>query len=356
MTEQQLQGILETAVRNQASDVHFEVGYPPVFRVLGDLVAVKGPALTPADTTSVARYVLAEEGEGERLEKINEHDTSYAIPGVSRFRANVFRQRGELGVVMRIIPFHIRSLEELQLPRVLTDIALMPRGLILVTGATGMGKSTTIAAMLQHINQSRRAHIVTIEDPIEFLFPASRSLVVQREVGSDTDSFQRALRSVLRQDPDNIMVGELRDRESVDICLKAAETGHSVVSTVHTVDARRTITRLVGLYPGDEQSSVRLRLAESLIATVSLRLIKGAQGGMIPAVEIMRTTRSIQECIKDPEKLDELEHHISQASELGCQTFDQHLYRLVREARITEATALLHASRPADLKRELSLG
>ncbi len=356
MTEEQLQGILETAVRNQASDVHFEVGYPPVFRVLGDLVAVKGPTLTPSDTESVGRCVLGDNPQAFELESISEVDCSYSIDGVSRFRANIFRQRGELGVVLRVIPFTIRSLEELALPRVLTEIALMPRGLVLITGATGMGKSTTIAAMLQHINENRRAHIVTIEDPIEFLFPPSKSLVIQREVGADTESFKNALRAVLRQDPDMIMVGELRDRESVDICLKAAETGHLVLSTVHTVDARRTITRLVGLYPGDEQASVRLRLAESLVASVSLRLIKGLGGTLIPAAEIMRTTRSIQEAIKDPSKTEELEHHISLATELGCQTFDQTLYRLVKEGQIAEATALLHASRPADLKRELSLG
>jgi twitching motility protein PilT len=356
VTEEQLQGILETAVRNRASDVHFEVGYPPFFRILGDLVGVKGPALTPSDTESVARAVLGDNPKAFELEDIEELDCSYSIEGLSRFRANVFRQRGQLGVVLRVIPFSIRSLEELNLPRVLAEIALLPRGLVLVTGATGMGKSTTIAAMLQHVNQSRRAHIVTIEDPIEFLFPPIKSLVIQREIGSDTQSFQRALRAVLRQDPDVIMVGELRDRESVDICLKAAETGHLVVSTVHTVDARRTITRLVGLYPGDEQTSVRLRLAESLVASISLRLIKGTGGTLLPAAEILRTTRSIQECIKDPEKIDDLEHHISQASELGCQTFDQHLYQLVRAQKVSEATALLHASRPADLKRELSLG
>jgi len=355
VTEDQLKGILETAVRNKASDVHFEVGYPPVFRILGDLVAVKGPSLTKGDTESVARSVLGDAPEAFTLEEVNELDCSYSIEGVSRFRANVFRQRGALGIVLRVIPFSIRTLEELNLPRVMQDIALSPRGLALITGATGMGKSTSIAAMLQHLNVNRRAHMVTIEDPIEFLFPAAKSLVIQREVGADTDSFQLALRSVLRQDPDVIMVGELRDRESVDICLKAAETGHLVVSTVHTVDARRTITRLVGLFPGDEQASVRLRLAESLIATVSLRLIKGANGGMLPAAEIMRITRSIQECIKDPSKLDEIEHHIAQAMELGCQTFDQHLFRLVKAGEVSESTALLHASNPADLKRELSL-
>ena len=355
MTEDQFRGILETAVRNNASDVHFEVGYPPIFRIQGDLVGVKGPPLTPADTQAASLVVMQEDPDlfaGD----FEEVDRSYSIPGVSRFRANIFKQRGALGIVLRVIPFTIRTFDDLNLPRGLGDIALSPRGLILVTGATGMGKSTTIAAMLQHLNTHRRAHVVTIEDPIEFIYPPAKSLFIQREVGSDTHSFQSALRSVLRQDPDAIMVGELRDRESMDICLKAAETGHLVITSVHTVDARRTVSRLVGLFPAEEQSSLRLRLGESLVAAVSLRLMKSQHGGMVPAVEIMRTTRSIQECIKDPEKLDELEHHLRQATEIGCQTFDQHLIKLVKAHEVSEATAMLHASNPADLKRELSFG
>ncbi len=355
MKEDQFRGILETAVRNNASDVHFEVGYPPIFRILGDLVGIKGPPLTPSDTESVALIVMQEEPELFQGD-FDEVDRSYSIPGLSRFRANIFRQRGALGVVLRVIPFTIHSFEELNLPRVLADISLLPRGLVLVTGATGMGKSTTIASMIQHLNVNRRAHVVTIEDPIEFIYPAAKSLIIQREVGADTRSFQSALRSVLRQDPDVIMVGELRDRESMDICLKAAETGHLVITSVHTVDARRTVTRLVGLFPAEEQSSIRLRLSESLVATVSLRLLKAAEGGLLPAVEVMRATRSIQEAIKDSAKTDDLEHYIAQATELGCQTFDQHILEMVKTERITEATAMLHASNPADLKRSLSFG
>jgi twitching motility protein PilT len=355
VTEDQFRGILETAVRNNASDVHFEVGYPPIFRIQGDLVGVKGPPLTPADTQSVALIVMQEEPELFEGD-FDEVDRSYSIPGLSRFRANIFKQRGALGVVLRVIPFDIRPFDELNLPRVLGDVALSPRGLVLITGATGMGKSTTIASMLQHLNVNRRAHVVTIEDPIEFIYPAAKSLIIQREVGADTRSFQSALRSVLRQDPDVIMVGELRDRESMDICLKAAETGHLVITSVHTVDARRTVTRLVGLFPAEEQSSVRLRLSESLVSTISLRLVKAAAGGMLPAVEVMRATRSIQEAIKDPAKIDEIEHYISQSTELGAQTFDQHLLALVKAGRISESTAMLHASNPADLKREMAFG
>lgn len=355
MNEDQFRGILETAVRNNASDVHFEVGYPPIFRIQGDLVGVKGPALTPSDTEAVALIVMQEDSELFQGE-FDEVDRSYSIPGLSRFRANIFKQRGALGVVLRVIPFTIHAFHELNLPRVLADISLLPRGLVLVTGATGMGKSTTIAAMIQHLNVNRRAHVVTIEDPIEFIYPAAKSLIIQREVGADTRSFQSALRSVLRQDPDAIMVGELRDRESMDICMKAAETGHLVISSVHTVDARRTVSRLVGLFPAEEQSSIRLRLSESLVATVSLRLVKAKAGGLLPAVEIMRATRSIQEAIKDITKTDDLEHYISQATELGCQTFDQHILQLVKSEHISEPTALLHASNPADLKRELSFG
>ncbi len=355
MNEDQFRGILETAVRNESSDVHFEVGYPPIFRIRGDLVGVKGPPLTPADTEAVALMVM--KGEPDYFDgDFDELDRSYAIPGLSRFRANIFKQRGALGVVLRVIPFNIRPFQDLNLPRVLADIALLPRGLVLVTGATGMGKSTTIASMVQHLNVKRRAHVVTIEDPIEFIYPTAKSLVIQREVGADTRSFQSALRSVLRQDPDVIMVGELRDRESMDICLKAAETGHLVITSVHTVDARRTVSRLVGLFPAEEQASIRLRLSESLAATVSLRLLKAKGGGLVPAVEVMRSTRSIQEAIKDSSKTDDLEHHISQASELGCQSFDQHILEMVKAGRITESAALLHASNPADLQREMSFG
>ncbi len=355
MNEDQFRGILETAVRNNASDVHFEVGYPPIFRIQGDLIGIKGPPLTPSDTESVALIVMQEEPDLFQGE-FDEVDRSYSIPGLSRFRANIFKQRGALGVVLRVIPFTIHSFAELNLPRVLGEISLLPRGLILVTGATGMGKSTSIAAMIQHLNLNRRAHVVTIEDPIEFIYPTAKSLIIQREVGADTRSFQSALRSVLRQDPDVIMVGELRDRDSMDICLKAAETGHLVVTSVHTVDARRTVSRLVGLFPAEEQSSIRLRLSESLVSTVSLRLVKAKEGGLLPAVEVMRATRSIQEAIKDAGKTDDLEHYIGQATELGCQTFDQHILQMVKAEMISEATALLHASNPADLKRDLSFG
>ncbi len=351
-----LEELLQGLVDKGGSDLHITAGSPPKYRIDGELVDATSESLEPADTKRLVYSVLSAE-QIARYEKEHELDLSFGIAGLGRFRTNAFMQRGAVAGVFRMIPYEIQGFEELGLPRkVCETLCAMPKGLILVTGATGSGKSTTLAAMIDEINRTQRKHVVTIEDPIEFIFPPAKSLVIQREVGSDTKSFQSALRSVLRQDPNCIMVGELRDRESMDICLKAAETGHTVITTVHTVDARRTIGRLIGLFPAEEQASVRLRLAESLVATISLRLVKAVGGGMLPAVEIMRMTRSIQECIKDPAKLDEMEHHIGQARELGCQTFDQHLLELVRAERISEATALLHASNPGDLKRALAFG
>lgn len=351
-----LERILQFGVERGISDLHFEVGSPPHLRLQGDLLPAKYPPLRPEDTEAIAKLLLGDEYEAFKKSHV-ERDVTYSIANVSRFRATVFHQQGYVGSVLRVIPLVIRNFEQLNLPTALDDIALARRGLILVTGATGNGKSTTLAAMVHRINQTRRAHIVTIEDPIEFLYPKEKSLIIQREVGSDTKGYREALISALRQDPDVIMIGEVRDYDSAEICLKGAETGHLVMTAIHTPDAVRTIQRFVGLFPPDDHDAARIRLAESLKATVSLRLLPTADGqGRIPAVEIMRVTRTLQECIRQPDKLGEIPHHIAQGRDLyGMQTFDQHLLELHQKKRITYEVARMAATNPEEFQRALTI-
>ncbi len=349
--------ILSFGVERGISDLHFEVGHPPHLRLQGDLLPAKYPALRKEDTEAIAKMLLGDAYDDFKKSH-KERDVTHSIEGVSRFRATVFWQQGCVGVVLRVIPLVIRNFEQLNLPGSLEDICVARRGLILVTGATGNGKSTTMAAMLHRINQTRRAHIVTIEDPIEFLFPKEKSLVIQREIGSDTETFKNALTAALRQDPDVIMVGEVRDYDTAEICLKGAETGHLVLTAIHTPDAMKTIQRFVGLFPPEDHESARIRLAESLKATVSLRLLPtlDAQGGRIPAVEIMRVTRTIQECIRNTDKLQEIPHHIQQGRDLyGMQTFDQHLIELHQKKRITVEVAKMAATNPEEFQRALTI-
>lgn len=348
--------ILQFGVDRGISDLHFEVGHPPHLRLQGDLLPAKYPPLKPEDTRAIARMLLGD-SYARFVETRIERDVTYSIEGVSRFRATVFWQRGHVGAVLRVIPLQIRSFEQLNLPSSLNDLCIFRRGLLLVTGATGNGKSTTMASMLQRINQTRRAHVVTIEDPIEFLFPKEKSLFIQREVGTDTPSYREALRAALRQDPDVIMLGEVRDYETAEICLKGAETGHLVISAVHTPDAMHTIQRFIGLFPPEDHEAARVRLAEALKATVSLRLLPMAEGqGRVPAVEIMRVTRTIQEAIRNAEKHGEIQHHISQGRDLyGMQTFDQHLAELFRTKMISFEVAKMAASNPEEFQRSLTI-
>ncbi|MEO1483585.1 MAG: PilT/PilU family type 4a pilus ATPase [Myxococcota bacterium] len=348
--------ILQFGVDRGISDLHFEVGHPPHLRLQGDLLPAKYPPLKSEDTRSIARLLLGPAFQ-EFADGKFERDVTYSIEGVSRFRATIFWQRGEVGAVLRVIPLHIRSFEQLNLPSSLNDLCIFRRGLILVTGATGNGKSTTMAAMLQRINQTRRAHIVTIEDPIEFLYPKEKSLFIQREVGTDTPSYREALRAALRQDPDVIMLGEVRDYETAEICLKGAETGHLVISAVHTPDAMHTIQRFIGLFPPEDHEAARVRLAEALKATVSLRLLPMSEGqGRVPAVEIMRVTRTIQEAIRNADKQGEITHHISQGRDLyGMQTFDQNLAELFRQKLISFDVAKMAASNPEEFQRSLTI-
>ena len=349
--------LLQLAVKRQASDVHFEVGYPPTYRVFGELLAAKYPPLTHADTEAIANFVLQAPGSGFTPLDFREVDRSYSLTGVSRFRASIFKQRGTWGAVMRTIPFAIPDFDPLNLPAVIKTIAEARRGLIIVTGATGNGKSTTIAAIINHIIQQERLHVVTVEDPIEFLFPGGKGLVIQREVGSDTASYSDALRAALRQDPDIIMVGELRDRESADICLKAAETGHLVITSLHTPDVPRAVGRLVGRFPSDEQDTVRARLADNLQAVVALRLLMRADAaGLIPAVEALLATSTVRELIRNGGKIDELRTYMETAgADLGMHSFDQFLYRLHEAKKISLDTALGNATNRADLERRIMM-
>jgi twitching motility protein PilT len=357
LSEEMFHSFLQLAVKRQASDVHFEVGYPPTYRVFGELLAAKYPPLSEADTEAIATFVLQAPGAGFSPLDFREVDRSYSLPGVSRFRASIFKQRGSWGAVMRTIPFQIPDFETLNLPPVVRTIAEARRGLICVTGATGNGKSTTIASLIDYIIRQERLHVITVEDPIEFIFAGGKGLVIQREVGSDTASYSDALRAALRQDPDIIMVGEIRDREAADICLKAAETGHLVITSLHTPDVPRAIGRITGLFPAEEQDNVRARLADNLQAAVALRLLMRADAtGLIPAVEGLLATSTVRELIRDGSKIAELKAYMETAgADLGMHSFDQYLYKLHETKRISLDSALANATNRADLERRIMM-
>jgi twitching motility protein PilT len=353
MEREKLYRLLRLGIEKGASDIHFQVGYLPLYRFHGELVELRYKVLTAKDTEAIAKMLMEADPHLAEMD-FNEIDLAFELPGEGRFRVNISRQRRFYNIVLRVIPLQIRSFDELNLPNVLRDLALLQRGYVLVTGATGMGKSTTLATMIEEVNRVRKAKIVTIEDPIEFVFTHDKSIITQREIGTDTASFPDALRGALRQDPDVIMVGEMRDLATVDTSLKAAETGHVVFSSIHTSDVASTINRLVSFFPSEEQLQVRARLAENLQAVVSLRLLPNKkQTGRVPAVEIMRNTRSIQECIKDPAKTSEINEYITRGERM--QTFDQHLLDLLRANKISVETALSAASNPADFRTKLAL-
>jgi twitching motility protein PilT len=350
MKPETLTQFLTHAVNNKASDVHLQVGEHPLFRINGQLAQVKYHALAPAEMQQIVRTLSGEERFDNRYTNHDEFDVSYEVPNVGRFRANVYKQRGMYGAVLRVVPLEIKSFEDLHLPKVMEKIANLRRGLAIASGATGNGKSTTIASIIEHINVTRKAHIITIEEPIEFLFTNKNSVISQREIGTDTANFKTALHAAMRQDPDVIVVGEMRDRETVDIALKAAETGHLVISTIHTPDAQRTINRLISFYPIEEQPLARTRIAQNLMAVASLRLIPSCNGsGRIPAVEVMLVTRSIEECIRNSEKTGEIQSYIQKSREIGMQTFDQHLVEMVQAGKVSLDTAKLAATNPAEI-------
>ncbi len=345
--------ILEIAFEKKVSDVHFEVDNPPFFRARGKIVRSKLPKLTAKDTKFIAGAVM--EHNGRKLpDQITEFDASYSLPNGGRFRVSIFQQRNCVGLVMRVIPPHIGTFKELNLPPVLGEIVKAPNGLILVTGPTGNGKSTSMSAMVRYINENFSHNIITIEDPIEFLFTSDKSCVIQREVGIDTDNFADALKAAMRMDPDVIMVGEMRDLETIDSSIKAAETGHLVFSTLHTQNAASTVNRLVSYYPPDSQEIIRQRLADILVATISIRLIKDKSGEhLVPVIEVMRSTTTIQACIREG-RLDEIEKHIEKGGEqYNMQTMDQNLIQLMKQDIITLEEAK-RVSRSSDLERKLT--
>ena len=344
--------LLRTAVGAGASDLHLKVGAYPMMRVNGTLVvASEEKRLDPATTEALATAMFTP----EQLAKFRAHlevDLAYSVPGLSRFRCNVFQQRGSVGLVLRIIPNGVKTIDELGLPPVLHKIADEPRGLVLVTGTTGSGKSTTLAAMVEHINATRSTHIITIEDPIEYLHRDHLSLVSQREVDLDTTSFATALRGALRQDPDVILVGEMRDLETIETALMAAETGHLVFSTLHTVDATETINRIITVFPPHHERQIRIQLANVLKAAVSQRLMPRADGkGRVPAVEVMVATPFISSCILDKDKTDMIPGAIAAGtSQYGMQSFDQSIFQLYQQGLVSFDEALRSASSPDEFR------
>lgn len=357
MNAEQVNALLAFGHKQSASDIHFKAGEPPTFRVSGSLLPLKAEKLTPQDTFDICSVLIKEAEIRAKLEALKEYDTSYEIANLARFRVNIYRQQGHLAVVLRIINSKIPALEALGLPPAVKEIAENERGLVLVTGATGSGKTTTLAAMINHINLTRRVHILTIEDPIEVVYQSAMASISQREIGGDTQNFSHALRAALRQDPDVILIGEMRDTETIDIGLKAAETGHLVFATVHTTDATRTVGRLLSVFPPEAQNVVRGRLADALKATVSQRLLPKADGkGRALAAEIMISTALVSDCIRDASKTGSLKDVIEQgSSQYGMQSFDQHLSRLYQEGKITLEIALEAATSPSDFMRTLNL-
>jgi twitching motility protein PilT len=352
----ELNEILQIALRGAASDIHLKAGLPPMFRVNGSLVPLKDGKRLPSEEVSRMAFGIMSDFQKDKFKTTNEVDLAYGVPGLGRFRVNVFQQRGTIGAVLRVIPFKILTVRDLLLPTVLESIALEQRGLILVTGTTGSGKSTTLAAMIDHINANDTNHIMTIEDPIEFLIRDKRSIVNQREVGVDTMSFSQALKSALRQDPDVILVGEMRDLETIETALTAAETGHLVMSTLHTLDATETINRIISVFPPYQQKQIRLQLASVIKAVISQRLVPREDGkGRIAAVEILKATARVRELIEDKDRTKEIPDAIAQGHQTyGMQTFDQSLMWLVKSGLVGYEEARRQATNPDDFALRFS--
>ncbi|MFY9690116.1 MAG: type IV pilus twitching motility protein PilT [Candidatus Acidiferrales bacterium] len=344
--------LLRRAVEQRASDLHLKVGNHPYLRVDGLLNAIADvPRITPEEMLSMA-FSMMTNRQKQKFKETAELDMAYGVAGLGRFRVNVFQQRGNVGMVLRVIPTKIRTLEELELPRVLATVCEEQRGLVLCTGTTGSGKSTTLAAMIDRVNSLRPEHIITIEDPIEYLHRDKKGFINQREVEVDTSSFSTALRAALRQDPDVILVGEMRDLETISTALLAAETGHLVLSTLHTLDATETIQRIIAVFPPPEQKQIRLQLASTLKAVVSQRLVRKSDGaGRVPACEVMIATGYIRDCIMNPDKTRMIRDAIAAGtSQYGMQTFDQSLFDLYSRNLITLEEAILRASNPDDFR------
>lgn len=344
--------LLKIAIERDASDLHLKAGNYPIIRVHGNLVYLTSfPRLTSKDTFELADQLMSDYQKA-RLKEELDIDLAYSLPGFGRFRGSVFYQRGTIAIALRIIPMEVKTIRQLLLPEVIEKIALYQRGLVLVTGTTGCGKTTTLAAMIDYINTYRKEHIITIEDPIEYLHKDKKSTISQREVGTDVRNFNRGLRAALREDPDVILVGEMRDLDTIETALLAAETGHLVLSTLHTLDAPESINRIISVFPPHHQRQVRLQLAAILKAVISQRLIPRMDGqGRVPAVEVMISTPYIQECIADREKTGLIRDAIAAGvSQYGMQTFDQSVFQLYRDGYISFEQGLRYSSTPDNFK------
>ncbi|KAF0220913.1 MAG: twitching motility protein [Geobacteraceae bacterium] len=352
----ELNEILTIAVKAKGSDIHIKTGLPPVVRIDGKLRPIpNAPRLAPDAVTAMAHAIMNER-QKKHFEEHYEVDLAYGVPGLGRFRVSVYSQRGTVAMVFRSIPFGIPSLESLNLPPALKKIAMEERGLVLVTGTTGSGKSTTLAAMIDYINENRTCNIITVEDPVEYLHKDKKSIISQREVGFDTVSFGSALKSALRQDPDVILVGEMRDYETIETAMTAAETGHLVMSTLHTLDAAETVNRIISVFPPFHQRQVRMQLSGVIKGVISQRLVPRADGkGRVPAVEVMIGTARIRECIDDKEKTKQIPEAIAQGVvSYGMQTFDQSLMQLYTKKLITYEEAMRQSSNPDDFALKVS--
>lgn len=348
--------VLRAAIKKGASDIHFKAGNHPVSRINGELIPLNEfPKLAAHDTQALANQIMTDY-QKNKLARDLDVDFAYTLKDQGRFRGNAFHQQGTLSIVLRVVPLEVKTIKELLLPEVLEKIALERRGLVLVTGATGCGKSTTLASMIQHINTNNKESIITIEDPIEYVYQDEESIISQREVGIDVQSFSRGLRSALREDPDVILVGEMRDLETVETALLAAETGHLVFSTLHTVDVPETINRVISVFPPHQQEQVRIQLSSIIRAVISQRLIPRKDGeGRVAAVEIMVNTPYIQECIREKEKTGLIKDAIAAGfSQYGMQTFDQSIYRLYKDDLISYEDGLKYSSNPDDFKLKVS--
>lgn len=348
--------LFKAAIERGASDIHVKSGDVVRIRLHGRLIPLTQQKIGHEQVKQLALKLIPHEDQRARIDQIFDYDCSWGLTGLGRFRVNILRQRGSFGVILRVIPIDVPTFEDLRLPTVLESIADHERGLILVTGVTGSGKSSTMAAIIDWINQRKPVHIVTLENPIEFLHRDIRASITQRDIGTDTESFMTGLRAALRQDPDVILIGEMRDKETIDIALKAAETGHLVISTVHTRNAVQTISRLIAVFEPTEQEMIRIRVSESLQAVISQRLIPRRDGrGRVVACEIMPVTGTMRDCIRDPRRFDEVYKLIEDGrSQYGSQTFDQHLTELVRENLVDFRIAMAAANNPSDFDLKMN--
>jgi len=348
-----LKNLLEKMVREEASDLHLKAGSAPVLRINGKLIAIKDEPLSPEELRKTAQQIMTKDQQEEFI-RTKELDFAIGVSGLARFRVNAYMQRGSVAIAMRTIPPSIKRIDELNVPQILKDLALKHRGLILCTGTTGSGKSTSLAAMIEHANENMSKNIITIEDPIEFLFRDKKCVISQRELGMDTHSFANALKHIMRQDPDVILIGEIRDKDTMDVALKAADTGHLVLSTLHTLNASETINRIISFYPPHQQQHIRVLLSATLIGVISLRLLAKSDGkGRVPAVEIMIVTPTIREYVLDPVKTLLIPTAIEEGSQYSMQSFDQSIMKLYGDGVISYEDAMANVTNPDEFNLKL---